>query len=290
MIVLPDIIRAASIRLILWAYRLLHLTPLMAIILLPVGKWLAAIIAALWPLWVLGVLCFELGVLHRWLGPALTRAARDALRDAEAGDAAAQYRIGRMFDQANQGFNSSQKHHIVAMNWYRRAAAQGHADAVFALAEHLMGNDFHEAAAEDEMPPHPDDPISNFRRQRMINAAAIDRTEAAQYYRVAAARGHARAQGRLGELYRIGNAVPKNRIAAYIWLSRAVAGMAAADASEFPAPKRAQRPEDSEREEELADYHAFAAALAHLEQSLTPGQIRQAQARAKVKAGTNHRD
>ena len=39
-----------SIRGILWPLRLLHLAPLVALSLLPVGKWPVVIIAALWPL------------------------------------------------------------------------------------------------------------------------------------------------------------------------------------------------------------------------------------------------
>ena len=35
---------------ILWSFRLLYLAPLVALFLLPVGKWPAVIIAALWPL------------------------------------------------------------------------------------------------------------------------------------------------------------------------------------------------------------------------------------------------
>ena len=40
---------------ILWSFRLLHLAPLVALFLLPVGKWPAVIIAALWPLWLIGL-------------------------------------------------------------------------------------------------------------------------------------------------------------------------------------------------------------------------------------------
>ena len=77
------------------------------------------------------------------------------------------------------------------------------------------------------MPPHPDDPIPRFRKQRMINGAICNRKAAAEYYRLAAKRGHARAQGRLGEMYRNGNAVPKNQVAAHMWLSLSLAGMEA---------------------------------------------------------------
>ena len=53
------------IRSIYWGYRLLHLSPVVAIALLPGGKWLAAVIAAFWPAWVLGVFLFEVEVLRK---------------------------------------------------------------------------------------------------------------------------------------------------------------------------------------------------------------------------------
>lgn len=61
---------------ILWPFRLLHLAPLAALFLLPVGKWPAVIIAALWPLWVIGIFFLEMQLLHRWLGLGLSRAGR----------------------------------------------------------------------------------------------------------------------------------------------------------------------------------------------------------------------
>lgn len=210
---------------ILWSFRLLHLAPLLALFLLPVGKWPAVIIAALWPLWLIGIFFLEMQLLHRWLGLGLSRAGRAFLRDAEAGDADAQYRLGQLFQRGNAGFSGTEGARDTALNWYRLAAAQGHVDACFALAEDLMvDHDFGEMPGADDLPPHPDDPISDFRKQRMINAGMAARTEAADYYRHAAARGHPRAQGRLGEMYRTGNAVPRNRVAAHMWLSRALAG------------------------------------------------------------------
>ena len=271
------------IRGILWPFRLLHLAPLLALFLLPVGKWPAVIIAALWPLWVIGLFFLEMQLLHRWLG--LSRAGRAFLRDAKAGDADAQYRLGQLFQRGNAGFSGTEGARDTALNWCRLAAAQGHVDACFVLAEDLMvDHDFGDMPGADDLPPHPDDPISDFRQQRMINAGMAARTEAANYCRHAAARGHPRAQGRLGEMYRTGNAMPRNRAAAHMWLSRALAGMAAAaDGADWPAPGRARRSEDSEREEMLADYHAFAAALAALEKAMTPAEISKAQARAKAR-------
>ncbi len=148
----------------------------------------------------------------------------------------------------------------------------------------MVDCDFGEMPGADDLPPHPDDPISDFRQQRIINAGMAARTEAADYYRHAAARGHPQGQGRLGEMYRTGNAAPRNRVAAYMWLSRALAGMAAAaDRADCPASGRARRGKDSEREEMLVDYHAFAAVLAALEKAMTPAQISRAQARTKAR-------
>ena len=134
----------------------------------------------------------------------------------------------RVMRMRNTGFSGTEGARDTALNWYRLAAAQGHVDACFALAEDLMvDNDFGEMPGADDLPPHPDDPISDIRKQRMINAGMA----------------------------------------------------AAADGADWPAPGRARRGEDSEREEMLADYHAFAAALAALEKAMTPAQISKAQAR-----------
>ena len=271
------------IRSIYWGYRLLHLSPVVAIALLPGGKWLAAITAAVWPAWVLGVFLFEVEVLRKWIGPVMTGAERSLVRDAEAGDADAQYRLARVYVGANEGFSGTERDHSEAIRWFREAAQSGHAEAAFDLAENLMTQGDDEGRFSDATPPHPDDPIPQYRKQRMINGSMHDRTEAAHWYRIAADQGHARAQGRLGEMCRTGNAVPKNRIAAHMWLSLALAGMAAeSDGTEWPAPKRAQSPQDAEREEVLADYHGFAAALTELERTMTPAQIRQAKARENV--------
>ena len=216
---------------ILWPLRLLHLAPLVALFLLPVGKWPAVIIAALWPLWLIGIFFLEMQLLRRWLGLGLglSRAGRAFLRDAEAGDEDAQYQLGQLFQRGNAGFSGNEGARDTALNWCRLAAAQGYADACFALAEDLMvDHDFGEMPGANNLPPHPNNPISDFRQQRIINGSMAARTGEADYYRHAAERGHPRAQGRLGEMYRTGNAMLRNRAAAYMWLSRALAGMAAA--------------------------------------------------------------
>ena len=48
------------------------------------------------------------------------------------------------------------------------------------------------------------------------------RQRAAAYYRQAAAAGHVRAMGSLGNMYLLGNAVERDSLTAYLWLARAV--------------------------------------------------------------------
>ena len=77
-----------------------------------------------------------------------------------------------------------------------------------------------------------------------------------------------------------------------MWLSLALAGMEALadntddmpdDMKDRPAPKRAHCPVDTEREEALADYHAFASALAHLETIMGGDQIKESKRRLENK-------
>ena len=106
----------------MWGYRLLHLAPIAAIAFLPIGKWPAVIIAALWPAWLTGLLLFETEVLRRKLGPVVSCREFKMRRDAEAGDAAAQDRLADYYYNGNQGFSSSEINVFEADRWYRQAA------------------------------------------------------------------------------------------------------------------------------------------------------------------------
>ena len=279
-------------RSLLWGFRLFHLTPLAALILLPVGKWPAVVIAFLWPVWMLGVLFFEMAVLQKWLGPILPLGADHLRRDAEAGNADAQYRLARTYVSNDDGvFSNASDGSYHGIFWYRKAAAQGHLDAAFALAETLMQGD---VLADDggellyvhDVPPDPDDPIARYRRQRMINSATLARDEALKNYRIAAAQGHTIAQGRLGEMYRIGNTVSKNNVTAHMWLSLALAGKPEpvddkTGRDNSNGPKRRSKPscelQAIETEAMRADHYAFSMALAHLNAIMTKAQTERAQ-------------
>lgn len=207
----------------LWVYRLSYLAPLALLFWLSVGKWIAAVIAALWPVWIMLVWLFETAVLGERLGLTVTRRARDAMRDAAVGDVDAQYRLAGYYDRGEQGLNGARNSHEKALEWYEKAAAQGHVHAAFDLAERYMGVLSGEPFLPDEMPALPADSTYHERRQERINAGMVARRRAAHWYRMAAEQGHVTARGRLGDMYRTGNGVAKNSTTARKWLSLALA-------------------------------------------------------------------
>ena len=64
-------------------------------------------------------------------------AAKATIERAQQGDAAAQFRLGEMYD-LGQGVRQD---YAEAVRWYRRAAEQGNARAQFALAEMIKNGD-----------------------------------------------------------------------------------------------------------------------------------------------------
>ncbi len=113
-------------------------------------------------------------------------------RAAAQGDALAQFQLGVSYANG-QGVKQSSEE---AVRWYRRAAEQGDAVAQFNLGV------------------------------RYDNGQGVKQSykEAARWYRRAAEQGHARAQSNLGVLYAGGQGVPTDVIRAYMWLTVAVEG------------------------------------------------------------------
>jgi hypothetical protein len=104
---------------------------------------------------------------------------------AEAGDAEAQYNIGRMYAYGRgvpQGYAK-------AMDWYRKSAAQGHLSAI-----NNIGRLYHEGFG-----------------------VAQDYAAALQWYRLAADGGDGVAQYNLGSMYAHGQGVPQNDRDAHFW-------------------------------------------------------------------------
>ena len=106
-------------------------------------------------------------------------------KDAEAGQAEAQFSLGEMYSEG-QGVPQD---YARAYRWYRQAAAQGHAEAQHSLGElYALGHGPQQSYAK-----------------------------ALEWYVKAAAQGHAEAQYSLGELYGEGLGAPQDRGVAKMW-------------------------------------------------------------------------
>ncbi len=114
---------------------------------------------------------------------------------ASAGNSLAQYRLGMMYYHG-QGVAEDEKQ---AIFWWKKAAAQGYAEAMFQLGSaYLFGSQ------TAKFVPDPD-------------------REAATWYFQAASAGHAEAQYHLGLLFLAGKGVIDNREEAARWLRKASA-------------------------------------------------------------------
>jgi len=151
--------------------------------------------------------------LAQWQAPEVTMAA------AKKGDAAAQYRLGEMYDLGR----GVKQDYAQAVLWYRAAAEQGHAPAQFALAEMYKNGDgvakdvaeavrWYRRAAQQGEP----------RAQLLLGVlyesgvgVPKDSAPAAEWYRRSAEQGDPRAQLLLGNLYAVGQGVPRNAVVAY---------------------------------------------------------------------------
>ena len=118
---------------------------------------------------------------------AIPPALADLHQRASAGDASAQLELGLHY-VTGTGIPPDEQ---AALRWIRKAAAQGHAAALFELGSYYI------------LEPHRD-----FER-----AAGLLRQSALQ--------GFAPAQSSLAVLYLVGQGVPKDRIEAYAWLGLA---------------------------------------------------------------------
>jgi len=103
-----------------------------------------------------------------------------------------QYTLGIMYFKG-EGVKAD---HLEGIEWFRKAAAQGHVQAQF-----LLGTMFD--AGKD---------------------VTQDRAAAAKWYRKAADQGHVQAQFNLGLMYVNGEGVEKDRTKAVLWLKKAAHG------------------------------------------------------------------
>ncbi len=141
-----------------------------------------------------------------------------ALRPAaQAGDAAVQWQLGRLlrWGQPKE-----------ALAWLRKAAAQGHEEALLFLCDLLLSG----SAGEQ----HPQEALGWLRQAAQRGSAKAqvalgdalsqgapgegDEREAAGWYRRAAEQGHASAQQKWGRALRLGTGVGKDEPQAFAWL------------------------------------------------------------------------
>lgn len=111
------------------------------------------------------------------------------LKKAESGDAEAQRQLGDLYFFGDTGLP---KDPVKAVEWYRRAADQGHADAQFNLG----------------------------RCYETGIGAKKSLTDAVMWYRMAAGKGNAASQNNLGLCYRYGNGVVKSAAEALYWFRK----------------------------------------------------------------------
>ncbi len=191
----------------------------------------------------------ELGLLNTDHGDIVAKdieVGTDSLTQAaECGDAEAQYRLGRMHSRSenilkhmlkrrdSNGEEALQEYYAQAVQWYRRAAEQGHVKSQYHLG--LM-YDLGLGVSEDGAQA-----VQWFRRaaeQGYVEAQyhlgfmydtgkgvpEIGAQEAAQWYNRAAERGLAEAQYALSQMYEKGDGVQADNIQAYAWANLARVG------------------------------------------------------------------
>ena len=186
------------------------------------------------------------------------------LKDAEAGDAGAQLKLGLMYDSgegvpkdavkanewlqkaAAQGNANAQyflgvtylggegmpKDAAKAFEWLQKAAAQGHA-----FAQNNLGLMYYngEGASKDaakamdmwQKAAAQDDALAQYRLGEMYAngiGVAKDAVKAVEWYQKAAAQGNVFAQGNLGAMYANGTGVPRDNVLGYAWSNLAATG------------------------------------------------------------------
>lgn len=113
------------------------------------------------------------------------------IKDAEKGDAEAQYRVGSTY----MPWEGGPQNFTEAAKWLRKASDQGHAAAQFWLG------DFY----------------------RWGRGVPKDPVEGARYYRMAAEQGYLNGLWSLSHCYRDGTGVPHDPVEAYKWMNLALA-------------------------------------------------------------------
>ena len=155
-------------------------------------------------------------------GMADTRAeasAQATMSAARKGDAAAQLKLGEMYD-LGQGVPQDYQ---AAVKWYRLAADQGNARAQFALAEMYKNGDGVPKDIQQALKWYRQAADQGYALAQLLlgvlyesgTGVTANFGEAARWYRLSANGGDAHAQLLLANLYNTGEGVTRNPVAAY---------------------------------------------------------------------------
>lgn len=146
---------------------------------------------------------------------------------AEAGDAEAQYELGRKYDFGEGVTKDSYE----AVKWYRMAAEQGNVKAQYNLGVSYdegegVAQDSYEAVKWYRMAAEQKDASAQYNLgvcYKNGEGVAQDYYEAVKWYRMAAEQGNPDAQNNLGVCYENGEGVKKNNKEAIKWYKKAAA-------------------------------------------------------------------
>jgi TPR repeat protein len=135
---------------------------------------------------------------------------------AETGDAEAQYVLGHLADPT---YNEKAANKEVAIRWYRKAADQGHVEAMVRLAWALMGSN--DSTSEMMKLYRKAADLGHPVAQHQMGYFS-DGAESLAWYRKAAAQGYGSSLSALGQFYLRGTNVPKDDVEALKWFKLAM--------------------------------------------------------------------
>ena len=141
---------------------------------------------------------------------------------AEAGQAPAQYALGRLYRDGG----SVEKNHLRSVIWLTQAAKQGDRHAMYAIGKlYLEEDDLPTAMRWFQQSAELGDTLAQYRLGKLLlESGDADRdTEAVHWLNEAAEHGDPYAQYALGKLYLLGKQVPPDHDAAVRWLKQSTA-------------------------------------------------------------------
>jgi TPR repeat protein len=142
------------------------------------------------------------------------------ISSARAGDAEAQYNLGRIY---HHGIGVKQNN-TEAADWYRRAAEQGHSDAQNSLGMLLVADqrDYPGAAQWFALAARQGNADAQYNLGVIYySGLGVNYEFAAHWFQLAAQQGHVQAQRDLGKMYERGQGAIPDDVKAYKWLKLA---------------------------------------------------------------------